>query len=109
DRELLLDQMNVDEALRLRGGAAAAAPESVNPEPGARYPDQVPGARYRVPEESDWRAALRGSGVGPQSAGRKATNGGEAPPDGVEHATPRNDMRSDEEPSPIAHRPSPDA
>src|SRR5436305_14216684 len=99
ETELVLDQMSVEEALRILGGAgtAAAAPPPAFAEPDGG--EQMPGARYQVPGDSDWRAALRATGVGPQSTAPKPRNAAEAPPPGIEHAAPEPPMSTEEDPS----------
>jgi uracil-DNA glycosylase family 4 len=63
ERELVLDSMNVDEALRLLGAAKGSSPSPASPPPAA--PSVAAAA-----EATDWRAAVRAAGGAPDAPAR---------------------------------------
>lgn len=74
ERELVLDGLSVDDALRIVTGASAPrAEQSAAGEP----PQSPPPAYADVPPNADWRATLRASGAAPAEAPSRAA---EPPP-----------------------------
>src|SRR5690242_10345628 len=74
ERELVLDQLSVDEALRIVGGARPAQRAEPTPEAPADTP---------VPEASppnDWRETLRAAGVSPRQSEAKSVRAAEGIP-----------------------------
>ena len=74
ERELVLDGLSVDDALRIVTGASAPRAEQT----AADEPPQSPPPAYAdVPPNADWRATLRASGAAPAEAPSRAA---EPPP-----------------------------
>jgi DNA polymerase len=68
ETELVLDSMTVDEALRIVSGSSSAR-SSQAASPRAESEEAL--SRPEIPETSDWRAALRASGAGPEMSKRR--------------------------------------
>src|SRR3954449_4485279 len=81
ETELVLDSMSIDEALRIVSGSTARASSSGSSilESDASSNAQASVREERadrtdLPESADWRAALRATGAGPESAARRAAS-----------------------------------
>src|SRR5947209_4729817 len=70
ETELVLDNMTVEEALRIVSGASSRSVEQTVER----------GVEREIPESSDWRAALRATGAAPESPVRKMASRPEEPP-----------------------------
>ena len=68
ERELVLDSMSVDEALRIVSGSAAPGSATASTSPAG---GESRSARSDAAETSDWRAALRASGAAPEMSKRR--------------------------------------
>ena len=64
ERELVLDGLTVDEALRIVTGTAAVAPAA----PRSNAPTDAPAVAPAVAVDADWRATLRATGAAPTDA-----------------------------------------
>lgn len=88
ERELVLDDLSVDEVLRIVGARGGATPESATGDSaaagrGETAPPIAPRVRTLPPsgEDADWRAALRASGAqGPAAPRSQSPAPGSAPP-----------------------------
>jgi DNA polymerase len=71
ERELVLDSLSVDEALALLGAAreATRTDEPRTAAPAAAAAPHAPHGARDVPSTSDWRAAIRAAGGGPEREG----------------------------------------
>ncbi len=88
ERELVLDQLSVEEALRIVGGARPAPKADRAPAPPAAPSPAAPASADAPPLDTempnDWREALRAAGAAPQESAAKPIR----PSEGIPASTP---------------------
>ena len=68
EQELVLDQLTVDDVLRIVGASATRSPDQATSNTSSNTPSSTPGASHA---SADWRTVLRGTGVSPDAGARQ--------------------------------------
>lgn len=79
EKELVLDQLSVEDVLRLVGAAGAITGKPLQPR--SPHPETPPSTLGIGHASSDWREVLRSSGAAPEAGGAKREARSEMPPE----------------------------